>query len=97
MLTGYPDIFRFAFGSDASITFLKGVTFIKFLNNLGIPLYAPVAMRTAFEFRTLYQPLELTALLNSPSAAFSSITNAAEMLKLIWIPNYFSDNSSPFK
>ena len=56
-----------------------------------------VAMRTAFEFRTLYQPLELTALLNSPSAAFSSITNAAEMLKLIWIPNYFSDNSSPFK
>lgn len=58
---------------------------------------AYIAMRTAFEFRTLYQPLELTALLNSPSAAFSSITNAAEMLKLIWIPNYFSDNSSPFK
>ena len=58
---------------------------------------AYIAMRTAFEFRTLYQPLELTALLNSPSAAFSSITNAAEMLKLIWIPNYFNDNSSPFK
>lgn len=54
-----------------------------------------LSMRSAFEFRTLYNPLELTALLNSPSAAFSSINNAASMLKLLWVPNYFSDRS-PF-
>lgn len=54
-----------------------------------------LSMRSAFEFRTLYNPLELTALLNSPSAAFSSINNAASMLKLLWIPNYFGDRS-PF-
>lgn len=54
-----------------------------------------VAMRTAFEFRTLYNPLELTALLNSPSAAFASITNAAEMIKLLWLPNYFGEKT-PF-
>lgn len=55
-----------------------------------------IAMRSAFEFRTLYNPFELTALLNSPSAAFASINNAADMLKLLWIPNYFTDKG-PFQ
>lgn len=62
-----------------------------------------LAMRSAFEFRTLYNPLELTALLNSPSAAFNSINNMADMLKLLWIPNWSSDGifkksaSGPYK
>jgi len=43
----------------------------------------------------MYNPMELTALLNSPSAAFASFSNAAEMIKLLYIPNYFSDKG-PF-
>lgn len=65
-------------------------------DNWGLQAISYVALRSAFEFRTLYNPMELTALLNSPSAAFSSITNAADMLKLLWIPNYFSD-TNPFR
>lgn len=62
-----------------------------------------LAMRAAFEFRTLYNPLELTALLNSPSAAFNSINNMASMIKLLWIPNWSKDgifkeaSSGPYK
>jgi hypothetical protein len=49
------------------------------------------ATRISFEFRTLYNPFELTNLFNSPSAAFASFDNASNYLKLLWIPNFFSD------
>lgn len=48
-----------------------------------------LAMRAAFEFRTLYNPLELVQLLNSPSAAFNTVEQMANMIKLLWIPNWF--------
>lgn len=51
-----------------------------------------VAMRTAFEFRTLYNPFELTALLNSPSAAINIIETGAGMLKIILPTTYIGDN-----
>ena len=51
-----------------------------------------VAMRTAFEFRTLYNPFELTALLNSPSAAINIIETGAGMLKVMWPGTYLGDN-----
>lgn len=51
-----------------------------------------VAMRTAFEFRTLYNPFELTALLNSPSAAINIIETGAGMLKVILPTTYIGDN-----
>lgn len=62
-----------------------------------------LAMRSAFEFRTMYNPFELTSLLNSPSAAMSSIDNIASMLKLLWIPNWLEGgvfkaaSSGPYK
>lgn len=54
-----------------------------------------VSLRTAFELRTLYNPFELTGLMNSPSAAFNVITNASDVLKLLWIPSYFGEKG-PF-
>ena len=51
-----------------------------------------VVMRTAFEFRTLYNPFEFTALLNSPSAAINIIETGAGMLKVLWPGTYLGDN-----
>jgi hypothetical protein len=52
-------------------------------------------LRVTFEYRALYNPFELVALLNTPSAAVSRIETAANMLKLLWIPNYFSEKGNP--
>lgn len=49
-----------------------------------------LAMRAAFEFRTLYNPFELQALLNSPSAAFNTFEYMTGMIGLIWLPNHFA-------
>lgn len=64
-------------------------------DNLMLQAASYVAMRTAFEFRTMYNPFELTSLLNSPSAAVSVIETGSDMLKVLWIPNYFN-NGNPF-
>lgn len=47
-----------------------------------------LAMRSAFEFRTLYNPFELQAIINSPSAAFNTLEYMSDMIKLLWIPNH---------
>ncbi len=64
-------------------------------DNLALQAASYVAMRTAFEFRTMYNPFELTSLLNSPSAAVNVIETGSDMLKVLWIPNYFGDGN-PF-
>ena len=53
---------------------------------------AYLSMRTAFEFRSLYNPLELTNLLNSPSAAVSTLDMVFNMIKLIFPGTYLKEN-----
>ena len=61
-------------------------------DNWALQATSYIAMRTAFEFRTLYNPFELTALLNSPSAAINIIETGAGMLKVVWPGTYIGDN-----
>ena len=49
----------------------------------GLQAMAYLSMRISFEFRSLYNPLELTNLLNSPSAAVSTLGLLFNMIKLI--------------
>ena len=62
-------------------------------DNWALQAMAYSATRISFEFRTLYNPMELTGLFNSPSAAFSTFDNASNYLKLLWIPNFFGENN----
>lgn len=59
----------------------------------GLQAMAYLSMRTAFEFRSLYNPLELTNLLNSPSAAVSTLVILFNMIKLIFPGTYLKENS----
>lgn len=49
--------------------------------------------RISFEFRTLYNPVEVTNLFNSPSAAVSSLENAFNYIKLAFPGTYFYENN----
>ena len=54
---------------------------------------AYAATRISFEFRTLYNPLEVTNLFNSPSAAVSTLENAFNYIKLVFPGTYFYENN----
>ena len=59
----------------------------------GLQAMAYLSMRVSFEFRSLYNPLELTNLLNSPSAAVSTLGLLFNMIKLIFPSTYLRENS----
>lgn len=59
----------------------------------GLQALAYMTMRISFEFRSLYNPLELTNLLNSPSAAVSTLGMFFNMFKLIFPGTYLRENS----
>jgi hypothetical protein len=42
-----------------------------------------LAMRSAFEFRTMYNPFELISLIKSPTAAFNWFDNLSSFINLI--------------
>lgn len=54
-----------------------------------------IAMRSAFEFRTMYNPLEFVALIKSPTAAFTWLDNASNFINLFNPFSYFG-NRTPF-
>lgn len=54
---------------------------------------AYAATRISFEFRTLYNPLEVTNLFNSPSAAVSTLENAFNYVKLVFPGTYFYESN----
>lgn len=54
-----------------------------------------VAMRSAFEFRTMYNPLEFMALIKSPTAAFTALDNASSLINLFNPASYVGDRT-PF-
>lgn len=58
----------------------------------GLQAMAYLSMRISFEFRSLYNPLELTNLLNSPSAAVSTLGLLFNMIKLIFPGTYLREN-----
>ena len=55
---------------------------------------AYVALRTRFELSTMYNPLELINMLNSPSAATGTIEQLSGIIKILMIPNWFGDKSA---
>ncbi len=55
---------------------------------------AYVALRTRFELSTMYNPLELVNMLNSPSAATGTIEQLSGIIKILMIPNWFGDKSA---
>ena len=54
-----------------------------------------IAMRSAFEFRTMYNPLEFLALIKSPTAAFTTFDNASSIINLLNPASYVGDRT-PF-
>ena len=52
-------------------------------------------MRSAFEFRTMYNPLEFLALIKSPTAAFTTFDNASSIINLLNPASYVGDRT-PF-
>ena len=60
---------------------------------------AYASTRISFEFRTLYNPIEITNLFNSPSAAVSSLENFFNYIKLVFPGTYFYESNvfSPIK
>ena len=54
-----------------------------------------IAMRSAFEFRTMYNPLEFLALIKSPTAAFTTFDNASSIINLFNPASYVGDRT-PF-
>ena len=54
-----------------------------------------LAMRSAFEFRTMYNPFELMSLIKSPTAAFNWFDNASSFINLI-NPFAYTGNKTPF-
>lgn len=54
-----------------------------------------LAMRSAFEFRTMYNPFEFIALIKSPTAAFNWLDNISSFINLILPTSYIGDRT-PF-
>lgn len=54
-----------------------------------------LAMRSAFEFRTMYNPFEFMALIKSPTAAFNWFDNISSFINLINPASYIGDRT-PF-
>lgn len=54
-----------------------------------------LAMRSAFEFRTMYNPLELISLIKSPTAAFNWFDNTSSFINLV-NPFAYTGNKTPF-
>ena len=54
-----------------------------------------IAMRSAFEFRTLYNPIEFMSLIKSPTAAFTTFENASHLINLFNPMSYMGDRT-PF-
>lgn len=54
-----------------------------------------LAMRSAFEFRTMYNPFEFMALIKSPTAAFNWFDNISSFINLINPTSYIGDRT-PF-
>lgn len=52
-----------------------------------------LAMRSAFEFRTMYNPLELMSLIKSPTAAFTWFDNASSFINLVNPFSYIGDRT----
>lgn len=53
-----------------------------------------IALRTAFEFRTAYNPIELLNLFRSPSAGFSWFENMSAFINLVNPTSYIGDKSA---
>lgn len=54
-----------------------------------------LAMRSAFEFRTMYNPFEFISLIKSPTAAFNWFDNASSFINLFNPASYVGDRT-PF-
>lgn len=54
-----------------------------------------LAMRSAFEFRTMYNPFEFMSLIKSPTAAFNWFDNASSFINLMNPASYVGDRT-PF-
>lgn len=54
-----------------------------------------LAMRSAFEFRTMYNPFEFMALIKSPTAAFNWFDNISSFINLVNLFSYIG-NRTPF-
>ena len=52
-------------------------------------------MRSAFEFRTMYNPFEFISLIKSPTAAFNWFDNASSFINLFNPASYVGDRT-PF-
>ena len=52
-----------------------------------------LAMRSAFEFRTMYNPFEFISMIKSPTAAFTWFDNASSFLNLINPYSYFGNRT----
>lgn len=62
-------------------------------DNYYLQALAYASTRISFEFRTLYNPLEVTNLFNSPSAAISTLENAFNYVKLVFPGTYFYESN----
>ena len=62
-------------------------------DNYLLQALAYASTRISFEFRTLYNPIEVTNLFNSPSAAISSLENAFNYIKLVFPGTYFYESN----
>ena len=56
---------------------------------------AYLAMRSAFEFRTMYNPMEFFSMIKSPSAAFTTLDNASAFIDLV-NPFAYTGDRGPF-
>ena len=54
-----------------------------------------LALRSAFEFRTMYNPFEFVSMIKSPTAAFSTLENASNIIGLFNPFTYFG-GKGPF-
>ena len=54
-----------------------------------------LALRSAFEFRTMYNPFEFISMIKSPTAAFTTLENASNIIGLFNPFTYFGENG-PF-
>lgn len=52
-----------------------------------------LALRSAFEFRTMYNPFEFISLIKSPTAAFNWLDNTSSFLNLINPASYVGDKT----
>ena len=64
-------------------------------NNWFMQATTYLAMRSAFEFRTMYNPFEFLALIKSPTAAFNWFDNLSSFINLVNPVSYIGDRT-PF-